>query len=107
MTSSSLKLFKGNHPISYRWLHIKQTWHPNACLKNIRNVKSGLSARTKILTLLDAEPHSASKLAKQSNLHYNVVMYHLRLLKSEGTVERRGTNRYIWLKTGLGQKRLG
>lgn len=33
-------------------------------------------------------------------------MYHLRLLKSDGTVERRGTNRYIWLKTGLGQKRL-
>jgi hypothetical protein len=53
------------------------------------------------------EQYSAPKLAKQSNQHYNVVMYHLKLLKSEGTVERKGNNRYIWLKTGLGQKRLG
>ena len=67
---------------------------------------SGLSARTKILMLLDAQAFSAGKLAKESLLHYNVVMYHLRLLKTEGTVERKGTNRYVWLSTGLGQKRL-
>jgi hypothetical protein len=34
-------------------------------------------------------------------------MHHLNLLKEEGTVERRGTRRYVWLQTGLGQKRLG
>jgi len=86
---------------------IKETWHPNAYLKSIRNVQSGLSARTKILTLLDKEPFSAGKIASQSKLTYNVVIYHLRLLKAEGTVERRGGRRYVWLSTGLGQKRLG
>ncbi|MDR0371961.1 MAG: hypothetical protein LBI79_00120 [Nitrososphaerota archaeon] len=86
---------------------IKQTWHPNAYLKSIRNVRSGLSARTKLLVLLDREALSAVKLAQTSRLNYNVVIYHLRLLKCEGTVERRGSRRYIWLATGLGQKRLG
>jgi predicted ArsR family transcriptional regulator len=85
---------------------IREIWHPNAYLKNIRNVHSGLSARTKILVLLDREPFSASKIAEESRLHYNVVMYHLRLLKNEGTVERRGSRRYVWLSTGMGQKRL-
>jgi hypothetical protein len=56
--------------------------------------------------LLDAQAFSAAKLAQTSQLHYNVVMYHLRLLKCEGTVERKGSRRYVWLSTGLGQKRL-
>jgi hypothetical protein len=33
-------------------------------------------------------------------------MHHLRLLESEGTVNRKGKRPYIWLLTGLGQKRL-
>ncbi|MGD6853397.1 MAG: hypothetical protein ACQCN6_15160 [Candidatus Bathyarchaeia archaeon] len=86
---------------------IKETWHPNAYLKHTRNVHSGLSARTKILALLDTQEFSASKIANQSTLSYTVVVYHLRLLKNEGTVEHRGSRRYVWLKTGWGQKRLG
>lgn len=85
---------------------MKQIWHPNAYLKNIRNVRSGLSARTKIFVLLDTQGLSAVKIAKESKLSYNVVMYHLRLLKTEGTVERHGERRYVWLPTGMGQKRL-
>jgi predicted ArsR family transcriptional regulator len=85
---------------------LKQIWHPNAYLKNIRNVRSGLSVRTKLLVLLDAQGLSAAKIAKESKLSYNVVMYHLRLLKTEGTVERHGERRYVWLPTGMGQKRL-
>jgi hypothetical protein len=85
---------------------MKQIWHPNAYLKNIRNVRSGLSARTKILVMLDAQGLGAAKIAKESKLTYNVVMYHLRLLKTEGTVERHGERRYVWLPTGMGQKRL-
>ncbi|MCL2475519.1 hypothetical protein [Candidatus Bathycorpusculum sp.] len=57
--------------------------------------------------MLDREPFSAAKLAQTSKLTYSVVMYHLRLLKSEGTIERRGSRRYVWLSSGLGQKRLG
>jgi predicted transcriptional regulator len=85
---------------------IKETMHPNAYLKNIRNVHSGLVDRTKILALLERQGFNASKIAKESALSYGVVMYHLRLLKNEGTVERKGNRRYVWLATGLGQKRL-
>jgi len=81
--------------------------HPNAYLKNIRNVRGGLVARTKILVLLEKQGFAASKLAKETALSYGVVMYHLKLLKNENTVERKGCNRYVWLATGLGQKRLG
>jgi len=56
--------------------------------------------------LLDAQGLSAAKLAGQSGLSYSVAMHHLYLLKEEGTVERRGSRRYVWLSTGLGQKRL-
>jgi len=86
---------------------IKETMHPNAYLKNIRNVRCGLVARTKILALLERQGFTASKLAKESSLTYGVVMYHLRLLKNEGTVGRKGLKRFVWLATGLGQKRLG
>jgi len=87
--------------------HIKETFHPNAYLKNIRNVHSGLAARTKILVFLEKQSFNASKISKESALSYGVVMHHLRLLKNEGTVERKGNRRYVWLETGLGQKRLG
>jgi transposase len=86
---------------------IKQTLHPNAYLKNIRNVKCGLRARSKILILLETQGSSASKIAKQTEMSYGVVVYHLRLLRNEGTVERKGSGRFVWLATGLGQKRLG
>jgi len=81
--------------------------HPNAYLKNIRNVHCGLVARTKILVLLEKQSISASKIAEYTSLSYGVVVYHLRLLKNEGTVGRKGSSRFVWLATGLGQKRLG
>jgi predicted transcriptional regulator len=64
-------------------------------------------ARTKILALLETQGFTASKIAKESEMSYGVVTYHLKLLKNEGTVERKGNRRYVWLSTGLGQKRLG
>jgi hypothetical protein len=63
-------------------------------------------ARTKILMLLDMQGLGAAKIATESKLTYNVVMYHLRLLKSEGTVGRHGDRRYVWIRTGMGQTRL-
>jgi predicted transcriptional regulator len=80
--------------------------HPNAYLKNIRNVKNGVAARSKVLTVLDKDCFSASKIAKETGLSYNVVIYHLKLLENEATVKRKGSRRYIWLSTGFGQKRL-
>jgi hypothetical protein len=80
--------------------------HPNAYLKNIRNVKSGVSARSKVLIVLEKDCFSASKLAKETGLSYGVVVYHLKLMANEETVKRKGSRRFVWLSTGFGQKRL-
>ena len=87
--------------------NIKEETHPNAYLTQIRNVHNGLVARTKILVLLEIQGSAACKIANESGLTYGVVIYHLRLLENEGTVERKGSRRYVWLVTGFGQKRLG
>jgi predicted transcriptional regulator len=80
--------------------------HPNAYLKNIRNIKSGVAARSKVLTVLDRDPFSASKISKQTGLSYGVVVYHLKLLETEATVKRKGRRHYVWVSTGFGQTRL-
>jgi DNA-binding transcriptional ArsR family regulator len=85
---------------------LKEAYHPNAYLSNIRNIKLGLKTRTKILNVLDKNPVDAKKLAKETGLSYMVVMHHLRLLAEEGVIKREGSKPYIWVLTGLGQKRL-
>jgi predicted ArsR family transcriptional regulator len=87
-------------------LDIKETYHPNAYMRHVRNVKSGLKARTKILTVLERQDGSADFLAKNIEVTYAAVMHHLRLLEAEGTVSRRGKKPCVWLLTGFGQKRL-
>ena len=80
--------------------------HPNAYLKNIRNVSNGVKARTKILETLESKPCDGVRMAKEVSLSYSVVMHHLRLLENEGIVHRKGRRPYYWVSTGLGQKRL-
>ena len=80
--------------------------HPNAYLRNVRNVSSGLRTRTKILETLDSKPCDGVRMAKEASLSYSVVMHHLRLLEKEGIVHRKGRRPYYWVSTGLGQKRL-
>ena len=72
----------------------------------MKNVKSGLKARTRILEALEKQVSDAASIAREKSLSYGVVMHHLRLLENEGTVSRRGKRPYFWLLTGLGQKRL-
>ena len=72
----------------------------------MKNVKSGLEARTKILEAIEKRVSAASSIATEKSLSYSVVMHHLRLLENEGTVNRKGKRPYFWLLTGLGQKRL-
>jgi len=80
--------------------------HPNAYLKKVRNVKSGLRARSKILETIEGTPSNAAGITKTAAMSYNVVMHHLNLLKNEGIVARHGRRPYFWSPTGLGQKRL-
>ncbi len=85
---------------------IKESYHPNSYLQHVRNVRSGLIARTKLLNLLDKQPVSAQSLAQNSKMSYAAVAHHLRLLEGEETVSRRGKRPCVWFMTGLGQKRL-
>jgi len=81
--------------------------HPNAYLPEIKNVARGLRARTSILEVLEKEPSDAKTMIHNTQLHYRVIIYHLRLLKGANIVERKaGKKPYIWMLTGAGQKRL-
>jgi predicted transcriptional regulator len=85
---------------------LKESYHPNAYLANIKNMKLGLRARTKILNALESLSGDAKALAKESGLRYGVAMHHLKLLANEGIVVRKGRKPYVWALTGMGQKRL-
>jgi DNA-binding transcriptional ArsR family regulator len=80
--------------------------HPNAYLRNVKNVKCGLRARTKILEIVEGQPAAAPRIARNTALSYSVVMHHLRLLKNEDIVHCSGRKPYYWTSTGFGQKRL-
>lgn len=85
---------------------LKEAYHPNAYLSNIKNIKLGLRARTKILGVLDKGSADAKTIAKETEMRYSVIMHHLRLLEAEGIVERKGSKPHVWAITGLGQRRL-
>ena len=85
---------------------IKGAYHPNAYVQNVKNVKAGLVARTKILNAIDKQPVSAPAISISIVMSYAGVMYHLHLLEKEETLCRKGRRPCIWILTGLGQKRL-
>jgi len=85
---------------------LKETYHPNAYLANLRNVIRGLRARTKILNTLEKGSSDAKTIADVARMHYGVVMHHLKLLRLEGIVRRGGGKPSVWTLTGAGQKRL-
>jgi predicted transcriptional regulator len=85
---------------------LKETYHPNAYMTNLRNTRLGLRARTKILNALERGSGTAKAVAKEAAIHYGVAMHHLKLLHSEGIVRRAGGKNAVWTITGAGQKRL-
>jgi DNA-binding transcriptional ArsR family regulator len=85
---------------------LKETYHPNAYLTNIKNIKLGLRARTRILDVLEKLTDDAQAVARGAGMSYRVVMHHLRLLEAEGIAHHKGGKPYVWALTGLGQKRL-
>lgn len=84
----------------------KENWHPNAYLSCIKNIKLGLRARTRILSVLEKRSIDAKAVANEAGLHYGVVVHHLKLLEAEKIVERKGVRPFTWMLTGVGQKRL-
>ena len=85
---------------------VKGAYHPKAYLSNIKNIKRGLQARTRILNVLDKESIDAKNISSKTGMHYGVVMHHLRLLETEGIIERKQSKPHIWALTGIGQRRL-
>lgn len=85
---------------------LKEAYHPNAYLTNVRNISLGLRARTKILNALERCSGDARKIGNEAAMRYGVVMHHLKLLRSEGIVRREGGKPFVWRLTGAGQKRL-
>jgi DNA-binding MarR family transcriptional regulator len=85
---------------------LREAYHPNAYLSNIRNIKLGLRARTRVLNVLDKNSSDAKTIARETEMHYGTVVHHLRLLEAEGIVERKHSKPNLWMRTGLGQKRL-
>jgi len=85
----------------------KLAFHPNAYLTKMRNVQQGLSSRTKILKVLERKVVTAQALASASGLSYVVVLHHLRLLEVRRIVLRKkGKRPFLWVLTGVGQRRL-
>jgi predicted transcriptional regulator len=85
----------------------KISYNPNAYLAQRRNVRLGLVARTKILQVIEKQASSIKDIRQASGLKYAVILYHLKLLKKEKIVQRKGGKKpFFWALTGAGQKRL-
>lgn len=84
----------------------RNAYHPNAYLSRIKNIRLGLKARTKILDVLERKSVDGNALAIEATMHYGVIMHHLKLLEAEEIVERKGRKPYVWVLTGVGQRRL-
>jgi len=84
----------------------KGTYHPKAFLTIKKNVRRGLAARTKILSLLEKTASNTGTIIQQTGLRYAVVLHHLHLLEVENILTRKGKRPYVWELTGAGQQRL-
>ena len=86
---------------------MKQAFHPRAFLSRKRNVRLGLTARTRILQALEKRESDVKAIMASNQLKYNVVVHHLRLLEAERVVVKKGGKKpYVWQLTGVGQQRL-
>jgi len=85
---------------------LKAGFHPKAFLSQKRNVKLGLTARTRIIQALEKAASNARSVANTTGLHYKIVLHHLRLLEAEKVVTRKGNRPFLWELTGVGQQKL-
>jgi predicted ArsR family transcriptional regulator len=85
---------------------LKVAHHPKAFLTLKRNIQPGLSARTKILSILEKNACDAKKVSRKTGLSYSVVFHHLHLLEAENVLIHKGRRTYVWQLTGAGQQRL-
>lgn len=80
---------------------------PLAWLSKIRNMKRGLIVRTTILGRLRQAERAGKtirELSNETDLGYNVILHHLKILEKEKIVIRKGKRPFKWLLTGIGQR---
>jgi len=82
--------------------------HPKAYLINKRNVKAGLSARTKILLALEKGAKQIKEICQETGLSYATVSHHIRLLSKEQVVKKVAVDKkpYTYALTEYGQQKL-
>jgi predicted ArsR family transcriptional regulator len=80
--------------------------HPNAFLTLKRNIQPGLSARTKIISVLEKRICDAKTVSRETDLSYKTVLHHLHLLEAENILSHKGRRTYLWQLTGVGQQKL-
>ncbi len=75
---------------------------PQAYLRNLRNVRRGLRARSKITrNMRDNGTNKSREIARAAGLSYGAAMRHIRHMKEEHIVEK---SKAGWSLTGLGQQ---
>lgn len=84
----------------------RDAYHPNAYLSQKNNISVGLTARTKVLRVLEGRENTTREISFMCRMTYPSTIYHLRLLEREKIVMRTGTKPFRWKVTGLGQQRL-
>lgn len=85
---------------------MKARFHPKAFLSTKRNVRLGLTSRTKVIQALEKKASNARSISNATGLSYAIVLHHLRLLEAEKVVTRKGKKPFLWELTGAGQQRL-
>jgi len=85
---------------------MKELYHPKAFLHLKRNVRPGLTVRTRIILLLEKKASNAKSVAQKTELSYGVILHHLHLLETEKILVRKGKRPFLWELTGAGQQRL-
>ncbi len=78
--------------------------NPKAYLTRVKNVRSGLEARSKLVEALSARGLTTQELCKAVNMRPGKARYHLQNMVKDGVVKkRRSGRRIIWELTGTGQ----
>lgn len=79
-------------------------FEPQSYLAFIRNVRPGLEARTRIITVLRSRARTAKGIAAETGLGYRSVLQHLKAMRRGRVVRQEGKRPYSWSLTGYGQQ---
>lgn len=81
--------------------------YPRAYLRRIKNVKRGVSTRSRIIDALKQKPLTINELAELMEMSPSTIRRHLRNMLREGIVLKfKSEKKRLWKLTGIGQTAL-